>query len=216
MKKRTKFLFNALMVLTIFVPTSLYVYITATIFKVEPDYIIQNANIGDLRLLNNDDDYFIVSDEPSAVFAGTVVYNADLDTYVLLVDLGEVIKIDKTYYNITEDGFNELDLKKLKEEAKTSNGVTAATIIALAIVAVIIIRKLNLGKQYPRIAVMISLLIGTGVLYGLNTIIRDMLYVFVAATASWAVYLIEYTVYFNKLSDNERARIISRLERNGK
>ena len=49
-------------------------------------------------------------------------------------------------------------------------------------------------KKYRRLSVLLSLLIGTLILYGIDLIVSNMLNVFLVALASWTVYCIEYLV----------------------
>lgn len=216
MTKKNRIFRHILMWVTILLPTSLYIFVAALMFGVEPDYNIHDAEFGDLTLLIDEDDYFIASDNQAAIFDGIVAYNAQYDKYVLHIRADDIISISGELYHIKEGALVVLDIKELKQQTKTSSGISAASLIAVAIIAVVMIRKFKLGAKYPRIAVMVSLLIGTGILYGINAVIGDMLAVFAVATASWAAYLIQYTWYYLKLTDAERAEKIRKAEAYGR
>lgn len=218
MKKRNKILANILMYATLLVPMPVYLLIMATFFSVKADYTVSGVDIADLSVFVADDEYYINSSDNAVIYDGLVAYNVDLDNFVMIVDEGDIVRVGKKLYNLEFDDeveefrLIEIDVKKIKKEQKTKYDISIFGMIAIVIVALIIIKKMQLEKKYPRIAVMIALSLGTAILYGINTIVSDMLYVFVVATVSWAIYLIEYTVYFNKLNANEKAMLIAKLE----
>ena len=62
---------------------------------------------------------------------------------------------------------------------------------------------MEIFKKRVRLAVFISLAVGTAILVGINLIVSNMLNVFIVALVSWTIYCIEYLVYQGLVKEDE-------------
>jgi len=75
---------------------------------------------------------------------------------------------------------------------------------------------MQLYKKYPRVSALVALVTVTVLLFIINTVISNILNVFLIATVSWALYCIEYAVRNNMISgataDKQENDLISTLK----
>lgn len=209
MSKKGLVIYKILSIATLVLPVSVFLILQATIFSIAPDYTIYNAEINDLNVYNLKDEYFIYSTTKTPNFSGYVSYNVELDSYGIVVNEKDIIKVGKTFINYKLE-----DIKKIETNNKKSWTVPLATFIsigALLIVLLVVKGKMGWAKKYPRVAVMISLTTGTTILFIINTIVVNILNVFLVATVSWGIYLLEYMFVNNKLTERERQKKSSDL-----
>ncbi|MCD8524531.1 MAG: hypothetical protein LRY67_01825, partial [Gammaproteobacteria bacterium] len=98
---------------------------------------------------------------------------------------------------------------KMEKENNIAKGIVFS--IGILIVILIIGGKMDLLKSHPRASVMFSLILGTLILWGIHSIVSDLLTVFVIATFSWAVYLIEYGVHNGMIENKSGDKLESTL-----
>lgn len=154
------------------------------------------------------DEGFVVFSEQADYSGYLVPYN---DTYALYIESGDVIKVGHDYYTEHEGAFVNVDTLPPQVE-KTSNAVISiTTVIAILVVALIIGGKMDLLKSHPKASVMVSLSLGTLILYGMSVVLGDILNVFVIATISWAMYLVVDLIEKGTLSNKEGEKIESAL-----
>lgn len=209
--KKGKIIYKLVTMFTLFVPLPLYLFLVATLFSINPDYIIY-TNIDNVQVIEYYEDeettYFITTLN-NATMDGVVEYRDN--KYGIIIDSEDIIKIDKNYYSYVEkDNVMQLvDIRKFELQKQQSYKIPVSFFISLfgvLIVILIIQGKMQWHKKHPRLAAFISLLTITVVLYILNSIIGNILGVFVVATASWAIYCLEYLVYQGKIDNNEKEK----------
>lgn len=120
----------------------------------------------------------------------SVKINEDNFVRFITSDFNEVVEFKNKIFPTPVSNFN------LKTGTKVGVA-TFGTAIGVAIVSLVITGKLQLQKKYPKTAVFLGLLIGTVILALINTLIGDILRVFVVATISWALYCAENYYYKN-------------------
>lgn len=191
MKKRSKVLFRIINFITLAVPVPLYLLLLATVFSVTADYTIQNAEIDDLSIVYKEDRYLITTDNKEAVINGIIAYDEELG-YALVINEEDILKVDRKFYNIEENELKEIDVKKLKKEEKYHWSIPVIVgIITFLIVGLVISGKMQWQKKYPKFAVLLSLGLGTMVLYFINMIATNMFNIFLIALISWVLFMIE-------------------------
>lgn len=202
--------YKILTLLTLILPISSFLLIStitgqtydAEIYKYEDSSVIEFIV---------EDDYYIVYSEKASYTGYLVPYNEE---YALMIEDNEVIKIDRDYYtpyfNEDTQKYELTNYDDIPAPVEQSNKwvVSIATLIAIGIVALIIGSKMDVLKKHPRVSILVSLAVLTLVFWGLNSIISDMLNVFVIATASWFGYCIEYLIHTGNISkeDGEKAQ----------
>lgn len=195
---KSKVIYKLISTLTLVLPLPIYLILSATIFNIKPDYTIQNVEIANLSVFSKDDEYFIVSDNKDAIFYGTMAYDVDLDTYVLVIEEDDIIKVGRDFYSYDLEKGELIDIKKFELEKQQSYKIPLSVIISLGAVLIVVLviqKKMDVYKKYPRTATFVALLTGTIVLYIMNTIVGNILNVFMIATTSWGAYCLEYMIY---------------------
>lgn len=194
--------YKLLVLLTFLLPISsyfLYSAFTGTSF----DYIVY----GDTYNVQEYEDGYVIYGDIS--FNGYAIeYN---NSYAMYFEDGDILKIDSDYFTIYENELQNVNDIPIETNNSSKIAISIASIVAIGIVALIIIKKMDLLKTYPRASVMISLIVGTLILWGISTIVNDMLTVYVIATSSWAIYCIEYLVQQGKLSQAEAEKLQSEI-----
>lgn len=207
MKNKGSSLYKIITTLTLALPLPIYMFLSATLFSIKPDYRIDNALLSDLSIVVEQDNMYITSNNLSVMYEGLVVYITGQDKYGLVVDNDDIIKIDDGYYSciLNEQGVFELkDIKEFTIQKTQQYNLPIAffiSVLAVLIVFLIVQGKMKWHKKYPRVAVMVALVTGTVVLYLIDTIVGSMLNVFMVATVSWGGYLVEYLVAQGKMND---------------
>lgn len=198
-----------LRILTLSLPLPIYLFLNAVLFSVTPDVTI-NIKVEEVNVINyiEEDMYFIHGDDTTTFQGGYVVlYNGIIGA---VIEEGDIIRIGHTYYNYTEneEGVRELVNLKLIEKQQSYKIPVAFFISALGvlIVALVVMGKMDIMKTYPRISALIALATGTLVLYIIDTIVSNLLGVFIVATVSWAIYCIEYTFAHGKITKTEKEK----------
>ena len=202
MTKKNRLIYKIITIITLAVPLPLYLFLSATLFSINPDYIIKNIDHEAINVVVVDEELFAYTNNQDAIYNGTTVYlNGEYGFYL---DEDTIIKTDDGYFSYKEDTF--VNIKRLALQKEMSYKVPLAFIISafgIGIVFLVVQRKMEWYKKYPRLSVLIALLMTTLILLIINTIVSNILNVFTVATISWAVYYIEYLVKENILTDDE-------------
>ncbi len=198
-----------LRILTLSLPLPIYLFLNAVLFSVTPDVVI-NAKIEDIQVMNyiEEDVYFIYSKTDTTYNGGYVVLYDGMIGAVIESD--DIIKVGHVYYNYTENKEGVMELVNLKLIEKQQNyKIPVAFFIStlgVLIVALVVMGKMDIMKTYPRISTLIALSTGTVVLYIIDTIVSNLLGVFIVATVSWAIYCLEYTFDSGKITKTEKEK----------
>jgi len=212
-----KNLYKIITTITLFVPLPVYLFLSATLFNITPDYIVKNVEINEINIIATDDESynFLYTDDTSVVYNGSIVYYNG--KYGIYIDNDDIIKLDDGYYSY--DFTNQVlkDIKEFEVQKQMSYKIPTTffiSVFGVGIVFLITQKKMLWYQKYPRLSVLITLLTVTIFLYVLNTIIGNILNVFLIATVSWALYYLEYLVNQNKIKDSQAKKIESDLINN--
>jgi len=187
MSNKGNIIYKIIASITLFVPLPLYLFLSATLFNITPDYTMDNVEFNEVIY----DDGFLYTTNNEAIYDGVVVSQDGL--YGFIIDEEDIVEIDNHYYSL-KDGVLT-DIKKLEVQKELSYKLPLVFFISLLgvlIVVLIVNKKMQWHLKYPRLAVLVALLTATVILYILSTVLSNILIVFMIATASWAVYLLEY------------------------
>ena len=201
---KSKTIYKILTTLTLILPISIFLIISAiTGQSYDAEVFIENDAVIEFSVY---DEGYIVKAEKASYNGYLIPYNED---YVLYIEKDDIVKIDNDYFTpyfndetqVWEfTNFNDIPVAP----QQTSKWVVSiASVVALGLVALIIGGKMDLLKKHPRISALVTLIVLTAILYGLNSIITDMLNVFVVATVSWFAYCLEYAINKGIISSNE-------------
>lgn len=210
MTKKGNLIYKIIVSITLFIPIPMYLFLSATLFGITPNYTI-NAKIDTISVFHVGDEYFITTSDKTATIDGLIAYNEVYDVYGIYIDSDDIIKIEKNYYsyvhNKNNDTYELVDIKKFEVQKQTSYKIPLSFFISLGgvLIAVLIIQgKMQWHKKYKRLATLISLLSFTVIMLVINTIVSNLLNIFLVATTSWAIYCIEYLVVKGKI-DKKKA-----------
>ncbi len=198
---KSKLIYKLVTGITLFVPLPLYLFLTATLFSITPDYIIYTEidNVEVIEYVREKNVTYFITTTNNASMHGLVEY---IDgRYGIVIDSKDIIKIGSNYYSyiLHEEKMQLVDIKQFEIQKQQSYKIPISFFISLfgvLLVFLIIQNKMQWYKKRPRLAAFVALLTGTVVLYILNTVISNILGVFLIATASWGLYCLEYL--FNK------------------
>lgn len=201
--KTSKF-YKLLTSLTLILPVSLFLIISAITGQTyDAEVYVEESAI--INFEAYDEGYVVYSTEAS--YSGYLIpYNED---YAIYIESDDIVKIDNEYYTpylneLTQEyeltNYNDIPVQPQVNQRWT---ISIASIVALGIVGLIIGGKMDLLKKHPRVSALVSLIVLTAILWGLNSIIGDMLNVFIVATASWFGYCLEYAVNKGIISSNQ-------------
>lgn len=203
MTKKNKLIYKIITGLTLIAPMAIYLFLSATLFNVNADITVKNATVSDL-IINED---FIYTNNESVVYEGTITYYEG--EYGFFVDEDTIIKTDDGYFN------HELeDIKATQLKQETSYKLPIAFVISalgVGIVFMVVSNKMQWYKKVPRLSALIGLATGTLILYMMDIVVSNLLYVFLVATISWALYCVEYMVKEGTLTDKESKKADSKL-----
>lgn len=238
--EKKKLLFRIIGAMTLALPISVTLVVSAIWSKPTPDYVItfNDALAVDLETIN---EKVAVEqhDDKNIALAITLddftFFNTDFTYYDKIVD-GKYIVKDKSYIRFLSDDFDKvLEMVSSKNEhgepiikldkvshinIQTGNKLSLSfivSVIATLIVVGIISGKMKLHRKYPKSATFIALLSSTILLGVLNAIIGNILTVFIVATISWGAYCLE-DAYFKSLqpvneSQQKQNALIDELRR---
>lgn len=231
--EKKKLLFKIIGAMTLALPISITLVVSAIWSKPTPDYVItfNDALAVDLETINEKVVITEHDDKNKALviaFDEFTFYNIDFTYYDKIID-GKYIVKNKSYIrflsddfdNVLEiiDGNNKLD-KVSHINIQTGNKLSLSlivSIIATLVVVGIISGKMKLHRKYPKSATFIALLSATIIIGVIKAIIGSIFTVFVVATISWGAYCLE-DAYFKSLqpvseSQQQQNALIDELRR---
>lgn len=204
MKKGNR-LYKVISFLTLILPLPVYLFIMATVFSIKADYVVKNVDFDAVNVVYYDTHSFIWVDDETAVIDGIVKFDSDVGAWGVEVFESDILKVGKKYYGLDKGELKDIEIKVFKQEKKTKIPfVIFVSIFGVLIVALVISKKMQWQKKYPRIAVMLSLLVGTIILYAIDMVVGGLLGVFLVATITWGVYLIEYGINQGKIKKSDQ------------
>ncbi len=194
--------YKIIVALTFLLPISSYLLYSAFTGQTY-DATIKTDNT--INVLNYDDGFVVFSED--AIYNGYMIpYD---DSYALYVDEGDIVKIGREYFTIHDGLWKNIDDIPPTMEEQNDTVTAVITIIGIIIVILIIGGKMDLLKSHPRASAMFSLLLGTLILWAINSIVSNLLNVFIVATVTWAAYLIEYGIHQGKIDQLKGNKIES-------
>ncbi|MFA5720275.1 MAG: hypothetical protein WC939_04375 [Acholeplasmataceae bacterium] len=232
---KKKLLFKIIGALTLALPISITLVVSAIWSKPTPDYVItfNDALAVDLETINEKVVITEHDDKNKALviaFDEFTFYNLDFTYYDKIIDGKYIIK-DKSYIRFLSDDFDKVleiidgdPLIKLDKVSyiniQTGNKLSVSLIVSIIVTLVvvgIISGKMRLHRKYPKSATFIALLNATILIGVINAIIGSIFTVFVVATISWGAFCIE-DAYFKSLqpvseSQQQQNALIDELRR---
>jgi hypothetical protein len=232
---KKKLLFKIIGAMTLALPISITLVVSAIWSKPTPDYVItfNDALAVDLETINEKVVITEHDDKNKALviaFDEFTFYNIDFTYYDKIID-GKYIVKNKSYIRFLSDDFDNvleiidgdsfIKLDKVSHiNIQTGNKLSLSlivSIIATLVVVGIISGKMKLHRKYPKSATFIALLSATIIIGVINAIIGSIFTVFVVATISWGAYCLE-DAYFKSLqpvseSQQQQNALINELRR---
>lgn len=233
--EKKKLLFKIIGAMTLALPISITLVVSAIWSKPTPDYVItfNDALAVDLETINEKVVITEHDDKNKALviaFDEFTFYNIDFTYYDKIID-GKYIVKNKSYIRFLSDDFDNvleiidgdsfIKLDKVSHiNIQTGNKLSLSlivSIIATLVVVGIISGKMKLHRKYPKSATFIALLSATIIIGVINAIISSIFTVFVVATISWGAYCLE-DAYFKSLqpvneSQQQQNALINELRR---
>ena len=221
--EKKKLLFKIIGAMTLALPISITLVVSAIWSKPTPDYVItfNDALAVDLETINEKVVITEHDDKNKALvisFDEFTFYNIDFTYYDKIID-GKYIVKDKSYIRFLSDDFDNvleiiegdqfIKLDKVSHiNIQTGNKLSLSfivSVIATLVVVGIISGKMKLHRKYPKSATFIALLSATIIIGVINAIIGSIFTVFVVATISWGAYCLE-DAYFKSLQPANEAQ----------
>lgn len=212
MKKKSLTVYNIISSLTLILPITVYLILMATIFKIQPD-MVMSAEFDNVIIEEYENNYLIYSDLDTTFKGGNVIYHNDMIKAV--ISKKDIVKLDNGFYQINDKGVLA-DVSKKEVENTKASYITFTVVVgfvASLIVILIIKGKMEWHKKYKRTAVLISLVLGTVILYVMDLIVGHFFWVFLVFTLSWIAYMIEYGFYKGKIDEVTRDKLREEIKR---
>ncbi len=196
--KKKKLIYNIITSITLGLPIVVYLFISATIFKVEPDYRLFNFPIEEVNEYITEN-FIIFSDGVSV--EGNIELIEENGKLGFYVEEEEILLINnKHLYQYKQGKLEEVEKKLFKKEERWK--IPTAFFISLAAVGIVLLIYKRVIK-IPELNVLIALATGTAILALMNMIISNMLHVFIIALSSWTAYCIEKVIYTSSLKTDK-------------
>lgn len=216
MTNKGKSIYKIITIITLALPLPIYLFISATIFNINPDYIIENIELEEMIVeeveIEEETYYFAYTENQDAIYNGTTLFKNGV--YGFYLDADDVLKLDSGYYSYNDENEEETlmfnDVKLLEKQTQTSYKIPLAFVISAlgaGIVLMVINKKMEWYKKYPRVATLLALAMGTIILYIINIFASNILSVFLIATLSWGAYCVEYLVNKGIISSAKAEKI---------
>lgn len=196
-------LWRVIKILVLAIPLPIYLFLSATLFSITPDYTIY-ADISTVDVVLHGDGWLIYTTDQNAAIDGLVVRHGEYNGIAITSD--DIIKIGRVYYSYIEvEGVYQLtDIRRMELQQQQSYKIPLTFFISLGgvlIVAMIVQGKMKWHNEHPKGAVLLSLITGTVILYVIDLIVSSILGVFLVATISWALYLLADMVQKNQIDE---------------
>jgi len=199
-------------ILSVILPLPVYLFLSATLFSIEPTHIIQNAEFDEISLYTFEDEYFIYTDNQEAILGGVVTYNPVLGKYGFEIDKDSIVRVGYKFYGLEDD--NLIDIKQFEIEKRQSYAFPLSFFITLASVLIVVLitqRKMQWHKKYPLLAVNLALLTGYVILLIIDTMVGDIKNVFLIAWISSSIYGISQLLENNIISSRQSSQLQSAI-----
>ena len=95
MKKKSNILYNIITACILILPTSIYLFVVATIYGIEPDVITTNDTV---NLLNDNDKRYIRVEEGYKYSGGQIEYNDIYDIWVIRIKEKILLRLKVAFY----------------------------------------------------------------------------------------------------------------------
>ena len=188
--------YNLLVGITLILPMSVYMILSATIFQLKADYFIHGETA---QVAVVEDDFLYAHALVEDVrFDGVMVWHNG--EYALQFTQDDIIKFDKGFYQYKIDyqakenqplitGWVDVKVFEMQKQQAYKIPLTVIfSIVGALFAALVISGKMQWQRKKPRLATFLALLTGTLILLILNTIIGSILGVFAVITASFGIY----------------------------
>ena len=195
------------------IPLLVYIWLSATLFNVKVDVVMEmtGTNIHQEHHYEELGRVFIYTINSDAKYIGGVVeYNKEVKQYGVWLRDGQMIKINKDLYGVN---FNEESkkiemveinaFKVVKEEGVSFPVATFISALAILVVILVVNGKMKWFMKHKKVGVLISLMLGTLILYGINLIVSNMFTVFLMSTILWIIVMIEDAVFLGLEKDKD-------------
>ncbi len=208
MKK--KLIYKIISGLTLVLPLSVYLIVMATVFRISHHARIY-ANHNEVTLVERIGSQYILVDENVGDFSARGQWR-DGEILISIAE-NEIFLFNDGYFTLINAEWADADKAAAKENTTWKLPFTVGVIIfGILIVALVISGKMEFHKKFPRVATLISLGLGTLILTGISLIVNNLADVFLIATLSWAVYMIEHAIYKGVVSGEKVKEIKSVLD----
>lgn len=191
--------------ITLILPLSVYLFVISAINNVEVDYHIKYKDETYEKYTLDDGSGVFIKDDFGNIdwVVGKLTYNKHFNAYGFLIKEEEVVRMNRDYFIVKkiDDKLQLTAVVKSDEMVKKTKDMGLAFIVGLigvGIIVLVVSGKMQWQKQYPIIATLIALIVGTVILLFINTIVGSLLNVFMIFTLSWGAFTIEYYVFKNK------------------
>lgn len=206
MKKKSNVLYQLLVGATFLIPTGIYLFLSATIFNIQIDYKVYGDKDTGFEVVYREDTAFVYSNRGTINFDGEVTYSPELGTYGIRLELDEVMTFNNDYFVLERVdgvlGLNDVKRFALQKKEGVSLPITVIiSILGVGIAFLVAKGKFKWLKEKPEIALFLSLLTGTIILYVINLFVSNIFNVFLILTASSFLYLIENKIHYAGVED---------------
>lgn len=221
---KNKILFRILQGMTLALPISITLVVSAIWSKPTPDLVILFETTTPLKKVEDVNKYFTMTENDKHLDIVNHYYpnddydynafnvnylNIDFTPYDKVATTDGIVKFASikagSYIRMITDDFDkviELDKGEIKAvgniNIQTGNKLSLSfiiSIIATAIVVLVISKKMQFHKTHPKSATFIALLSATIFLGVINAIIGSIVTVFIVATISWGAFCLEDAYY---------------------
>ena len=191
--KKSKLIYRILTIITLGAPLPIYLFLAATLFNINPDYEIRNITSESVTVVDLDEYTFVYTNDTEAILEGVVVYHDG--KYGFYMNDDDIIQLKDGYF---DHELTDIKVFEMKKQLQYTLPLTFfISLFGVGIVFLIVSGKMQWHKKYPRTAVLVALVTGSVILLILNTFIANILNIFLVATASWALYCVEYVMHNN-------------------
>ena len=196
-KNSSKWLYKLFKTLVLIIPTGTFLILSATILNIDihADVSLPKGYALEHEVL--EDKIFFYDINAKAKYKEvTVYYNYEVGQWGFDAQENDIIKINRDYIAIArDDNFNLVieDVKAFSVRRKETVSLPLSVFISIfggVVIFLVISGKMKFLKGRPITATLVSLILGTLVLAGIDMIVSDLLRIFQIFTASWAIFYI--------------------------
>lgn len=205
---------------TLIVPIITFIWLQATIFNINPTVVIESSTVDYVVVRKEVDKVFYFSQGEQVKFKGGIVeWNSDIKRVGVYLKAGDTLKVNKDYFAIVlNEKTNELEVKdidafKLQTKETMVMPISVGITIALIISFFVIKHKMEWFKEHKKTSTWLALFITTVIMYGINTIVSDMLWTFVVLLISFTFYSIEEIVALGIIKEKDKDKLIDELDK---